>query len=63
MKIPARTTTGPFNIASIIPPMLALKIKTFQENQRKGADANKAKLSEEKLQKLFSKLELCGLDN
>ena len=43
--------------------MLAPKVKTIEENQEEGTDANKTKLSEEKLEKLFSKLDSSGLDN
>ena len=39
------------------------KIKTIEENQEEGADANKSNLSEEKLELLFSKLDLSGLDD
>ena len=45
MTIPSKTIIGSIATANIIPPMLAPKIKTVEENQEEGTDANKAKLS------------------
>ena len=44
---------GSLNTANIVPGMLAPKIKTNEDNQEKGTDANKAKSSKDKLEKLF----------
>ena len=63
MTIPAKTNIGSVSLANIIPLMLAPIIKTNEENQEEGTDANKANLSEEKLELLFSKLDLSGLDD
>ena len=47
-------------MTNVVHPMLAPNIKTVVENQEKGTDANKAKLSTKYLDKLFSKLDLSG---
>ena len=50
-------TIGSVSTANIVLSMLAPKIKTNEGNQGKGTDPSKAKLSEEKLEKLLSYLE------
>ena len=43
--------------------MLEPKAKTIAENQEEVTNANKTKLGEENLEKLFSKLDLHGLED
>ena len=62
VTIPARTVTGSVSTTNIIPPILATKIKSIEENQKDRTDVNKEKINK-KLEKLFFKLTLSGLDN
>ena len=53
VTIPARMTIGSVNTTNAVPPILAPKIKTNEDNQEKGPDVSKAKLSEENWKNCF----------
>ena len=61
--IPANTTIVSVSAANIIPPMLAPKNQNYLGKLRGGTDVKKGKLTEKKMEKLFSKLYLSGLDD